>query len=108
MVKPFSLKNMLNTSKYMEWEKCSIDLKNALINNSFGHKLSNDNMKVHGQNAWPPIFRNSFDCRSKTFALRDVIFCMYFPLIVRKIVSKGISDQSYFKVNSAFFPFHVF
>ena len=41
---------MLNTSKYMGWEKCSIDLKIALITNSFGHKLSNDKRKVHAKN----------------------------------------------------------
>ena len=61
-----------------------------------------------GQNAWPPKFRHSFDCRPKTSALRDAIFCMYFLMIVRKLVSKGISDQSYFEVTRVFFPSHVF
>ena len=41
---------MLNTSKHMEWEKCTIDLKIALITNSFGHNLSNDKRKVHAKN----------------------------------------------------------
>merc|ERR1712030_231475 len=50
LVKPFSLKNMLNISKYMEWEKCTIDPKIALITNSFGHKLSNNERKEHAKN----------------------------------------------------------
>jgi len=59
----------------MGWEKCSIDLKIALITNSFGHRLFTNKRKVHAKNYvskcrsfWPTVKRISKNRRPSILA----------------------------------------
>ena len=45
----------------MQWEKCIIDLKIALITNFSGDKLPNDHKKVHAKNCIYKCRGNSMD-----------------------------------------------